>query len=117
MKTKRFTLLQLMNVINDTISTPNGIDDAKAILSHLFNTTVLEPEVGRYIQELKNYTPLWLIAIRHELRIIEIMYGDKRGIFDFRSKTKRYQDMVVIIGKEFNYFFDIPQLKEYADKE
>jgi hypothetical protein len=49
MKTKRFTLLQLMNVLDDRISTPTGIDDAKEILSHLFNTTVLEPEVGRYI--------------------------------------------------------------------
>jgi hypothetical protein len=112
MITKRFTLLQLMNVIENRVTTANSVDDAKAILGHLFNTSVTEPEVGYYINELKRYNPLWLMALRHEIRTLKLMYfdEDRTSIFDFRSPNKRYQDFITIIGLEFNYYFDIPQL-------
>lgn len=96
MKTKKFTLLQLFNVVDGRLST--SIDDVYAILNHVFNTSVWTHQIPGYMERLKKASPLWFVVIEGELDTLKLIHGD-----DFKKLTK-------IIRDEMNIEFDIPQL-------
>lgn len=96
MKTKKFTLLQLFNVVDGRLST--NIDDVYDILNHVFNTSVWTHEIPAYMNKLKAARPLWFVVIESELDTLKRVYKD-----DFNTLMK-------VIKEEMNVEFDIPQL-------
>lgn len=96
MKTKKFTLLQLFNVVDGRLST--NIDDVYDILNHVFNTSVWTHEIPAYMDRLKAARPLWFVVIESELDTLKRVYKD-----DFNTLMK-------VIKEEMNVEFDIPQL-------
>lgn len=96
MKTKKFTLLQLFNVVDGRLST--NIDDVYDILNHVFNTSVWTHEIPAYMDRLKATRPLWFAVIEGELDSLKRVYKD-----DFNTLMR-------VIKEEMNIEFDIPQL-------
>lgn len=96
MKTKKFTLLQLFNVVDGRLST--NIDDVYDILNHVFNTSVWTHQIPAYMNKLKAARPLWFVVIESELDSLKRVYKD-----DFKTLMK-------VIKEEMNVEFDIPQL-------
>ena len=96
MKTKKFTLLQLFNVVDGRLST--NIDDVYDILNHVFNTSVWTHQIPAYMNKLKASRPLWFVVIESELDTLKRIHGD-----DFKTLMK-------VIKEEMNVEFDIPQL-------
>ncbi len=114
METQRFTLLELLPVITGRLHASDSLKDAERVLSHLFDTPVRgQYAVYQYIESLKGYTPFWLIALRAEVHAIEAMETVRAqlGFWGFlKSKKRVYKEMIIQIGKEYNYYFDIPKL-------
>jgi hypothetical protein len=96
MKTKKFTLLQLFNVVDGRLST--NIDDVYDILNHVFNTSVWTHQIPAYLEKLRASRPLWFVVIESELDTLKRIHGD-----DFKTLMK-------VIKEEMNIEFDIPQL-------
>lgn len=96
MKTKKFTLIQLFNVVDGRLSTT--IDDVYDILNHVFNTSFLTHELPGAMDRLKAARPLWFTIIESEIDTLKRLHGD-----DFKKLTK-------VIREEMNIEFDIPQL-------
>lgn len=115
MKTKTFTFLELLNVIEGRASTPHAIEDSQRVLSHLFNMPVHTHDVPFYLNELRKYNPLWLAALRVEIETLKAMYMTRWSIFDFRSEQKRYAKMIDVIRRDMNYPFETPQLREFSE--
>ena len=96
MKTKKFTLLQLFNVVDGRLST--SIDDVYAILNHVFNTSVWTHQIPEYMDRLKAARPLWFTVIEGEINALKRLHND-----DFNSIIKA-------IREEIHVEFDIPKL-------
>lgn len=97
MKTKKFTLIQLFNVVDGRLSTT--IDDVYAILNHVFNTSVWTHQIPEYMDRLKKAKPLWFTVIEGELDTLKRVHGN-----DFKKLTE-------LIKSEFDIEFEIPQLR------
>lgn len=97
MTTKKFTLLQLFNVVDGRLST--NIDDVYDILNHVFSTSVWTHEIPAYLEKLRAARPLWFAVIEGELDCLKRIHGD-----DFKTLMR------VIDQEEMNVEFDIPQL-------
>lgn len=95
--TKKFSLLQLLAVIDGRISTND--EDIMHILNHVFNTSILVHEIPHYLKELKLIAPAWFVALESEIDTIKLIHG------------ANFYKVIEAIKKDYNFSFDIPQLK------
>jgi hypothetical protein len=101
--TKKFTLLQLFNIVDGRLST--NMDDIYAILNHVTGENLFTHQLPFANNYLKSKRPIWYREVENKLEEIKRIH----------VAATTFNALMYVIKEEYNIEYEIPQLSVEFD--